>query len=62
MVCWVRVRWRVGAGCRGAPADQLGSFTRLQWALGRQLASQLLGGVRGWRLPRVSWGDGAKQS
>lgn len=41
VVCWVGVRWRVGAGCRGTPADQLGSFTRLQWALGRQLASQL---------------------
>lgn len=61
VVCWIGVRWRVGAGCRRPPADQLGPFTRLQWALGGQLASQLLGGGRGQRLPRVSWGDVAKQ-
>lgn len=45
MVCWVGVRRRVGSGHRGPPADQLGPFTRLQRALGGQLASQLLVGA-----------------
>lgn len=61
MVCWVGVRWRVGSGCRGPPADQLGPFTRLQRALGGQLAGQLLvgTGVRDYR--GLAVGSGAKQ-
>lgn len=38
------MQWRVGTGCRGPTAHQLGPFTRFQWALRGQLASQLLEG------------------
>lgn len=58
MVCWVGVRWRVCAGCRGPPADQLGPFPRFQRALRGQLASQLLegAGVRDYRGLAREWG------
>lgn len=39
VVYWVWVWWRVGTCCRGPPAYQLRTFTRLQWALRGQLAS-----------------------
>lgn len=35
------MQWRVGTGCRGPTAHQLGPFARFQWALRGQLASQL---------------------